>query len=104
MGKNSESSFQYPGYYVELEEGQISSRELAKTQTTFAAVCLKDVLTVPSGSVYEENRGKGESDWYVWRVVRGELVKQYVELDRELSDGTKQVIFSGLEPGDVVAD
>ncbi len=104
VGKNSESSFQYPVYYVELEEGQISSRELAKTQTTFAAVCLKDVLTVPSGSVYEENRGKGESDWYVWRVVRGELVKQYVELDRELSDGTKQVIFSGLEPGDVVAD
>lgn len=104
VGKNSESSFQYPGYYVELEEGQIPSGELAKTQTTFAAVCLKDVLTVPSGSVYEEDTGKGESDWYVWRVVRGELVKQYVEMDRELCDGTKQVIFSGLEPGDVVAD
>lgn len=100
---NPESSFEHPGYYVELEGNGRLSGELSEIQTTFSAVCLKDVLTVPAGSVYEEKAGKGESVWYVWRVVQGQLVKQYVELDRELANGVEQVVFSGLEPGDVVA-
>lgn len=102
ISKNSLSSFKHPGYYVELDKEQ-SPDHLPEAQVTYAAVHLKEALTVPVSCVHEENRGESKSQWYVWREVKEQLVKQYVTLDEELNDGVNQVIFSGLEPGDVIA-
>lgn len=101
LSKNMASSFMDPGYYVELDKEQTPGQlpEVA----TYAAVHLKEVLTVPVSCVHEEVIGEGRSDWYVWRVVKDQLVKQYVTLNEELNNGVDQVIFSGLEPGDVIA-
>lgn len=101
--KNTNPEFKYPGYYVELEDEKLYSHVSAKTQVTFAYVHFRDVVTVPVDCIHQELSGENKDEHFVWRVVEGELVKQYVTYNEELNDGANQVIFSGVKPGDVVA-
>lgn len=100
---NEISGYRYPGYYVKIEKKKLLENPVSTWQATYTYAGLRDVLTVPAKWVHKDDQqGKGDS-YYVWRLVKGELVKQYVTLDPGLNDGASQVIFSGLEPGDQVA-
>lgn len=103
FSSNQPSGFKYPGYYAELENEEVLKKLSDIPEVTYAWVSLKDVLTVPAEWVHEDNRAGEESSYYVWRVAEGELVRQYVTLATELNDGTDQVIYSGLEAGDIIA-
>lgn len=71
---------------------------------TFTSVSMHNVVVLPSSLIYAEADPMMENKiyYYVWRVVDGELIKQYVLVDENLKDAEKQVVLSGLEPGDVV--
>lgn len=103
FSENQASGFKYPGYYVELEQKELLGKLSDIPEVTYAWVALKDVLTVPAEWVHEDNSDGTESSYYVWRVAEGELIKQYVTIAPELNDGTEQIIFSGLEAGDIIA-
>lgn len=103
FSSNQPSGFKHPGYYVELENKGVLKKLSDIPEVTYAWVSLKDVLTVPAEWVHEDNSAGEESSYYVWRVAEGELVRQYVTLATELNDGADQVIYSGLEAGDIIA-
>ena len=103
FSRNTSSGFDYPGYYVEVENKKLLKKLSDISDVKYAWVALGNVLTVPSEWVHEDNSAGKETAYYVWRVVEGELVRQYVNLAVELNDGTEQVIYSGLEAGDIIA-
>lgn len=103
FSENQASGFKYPGYYVELEQKELMKKVSDIPEVTYAWVALRDVLTVPAEWVHEDNSAGKESSYYVWRVAEGKLVRQYVTISPELNDGSEQVIFSGLETGDIIA-
>ena len=72
---------------------------------TFNEYFLHDVIAVPSDFVKTETDAVNtEKVWsYVWRIVDGELVKQYVSVDDALSGKQQTVILSGLKEGDILA-
>ena len=76
-------------------------KPLSTLIATYSSVKLRNVLTVPVKWIQKDDQ-QGKGEYYVWCLVKGELVKQYVTLDPGLNDGADQVIFSGLEPGDQI--
>lgn len=101
LGGNERSGYKYPGYYVEPEKEELLEKPLSTLIATYSSVKLRDVLTVPVKWIQKDDQ-QGKGEYYVWCLVKGELVKQYVTLDPGLNDGADQVIFSGLGPGDQI--
>ncbi|MCM1282163.1 MAG: hypothetical protein NC242_00805 [Roseburia sp.] len=99
---NAESKQVYNGFYVQLEEAADYNGLPSGSSFTFPYLAMH-VVTVPSQLVKTQTDAlSGEKQTYVWRLVDGVPVKQYVLADEELS-GTKTVILSGLSESDVLA-
>lgn len=71
---------------------------------TFTSVSMHNVVVLPSSLIYAEADPMMANKiyHYVWRIVDGELIKQYVLVDEDLKSSDKQVVLSGIAPGDVV--
>lgn len=71
---------------------------------TFTSVSMHNVVVLPTSFIYAEADPMAANKvyHYVWRVVDGELIKQYVLVDDSLKASDKQVILSGIAQGDVL--
>ena len=81
---------------VQIKDGE------TKVQTIYA----ENMVIVPGSVVYkEENQLTEKERFFVWKLVNGEPVKQYVIKGSTYGIGTDAsvVILRGLEPGDKVA-
>lgn len=93
-------------FYMEVEDGQFYENMPPNGKAAFSYVTMQDVIAVPSALVYKETKADhpAQTYYYVWRVVDGELVKQYVLINEELSDGySTTVILSGVKNQDILA-
>lgn len=70
----------------------------------FTSISMHNVVVLPSSLIYTEADPMiaNKVYHYVWRLVDGELIKQYVLVDDSLRTSDKQVVLSGVAPGDVV--
>ena len=69
-------------------------------------VNIDGIIVLPGDAVmYEESNLKGESYPFVWKIENGELVKRYIVIGTDYGFGNynEVVVFSGVEPGDVLA-
>ena len=101
-------------YYVKLE-GNADIADIQDVQMlSYPIVSLQDVYTIPSDMIYTEKpkREKGVERYYVWKIVDGNLEKQYIEMksfsatqdtSKYKKGSTTAVIFNGLSEGDVLA-
>ena len=101
-------------YYVKLE-GNADIADIQDVQMlSYPTVSLQDVYTIPYDMIYTEKpkREKGVERYYVWKIVDGNLEKQYVEMksfsatqdtSKYKKGSTTAVIFNGLSEGDVLA-
>ena len=101
-------------YYVKLE-GNADIADIQDVQMlSYPTVSLQDVYTIPSDMIYTEKpkREKGVERYYVWKIVDGNLEKQYIEMksfsatqdtSKYKKGSTTAVIFNGLSEGDVLA-
>ncbi len=68
----------------------------------YAKVSLESIVVVPKNLIYtESDKSNGKEYNFVWRVVDGDLVKQYVTLGE--SSTSSYCILSGLSDGDIIA-
>ncbi len=70
-------------------------------------LALKDAIVLPGDLVYTEKiQGGNKTREYVWKLIGGEPVKQYVTIGTEfgIGNGQETVILSGVEEGDLLAD
>lgn len=67
---------------------------------------LRDVVVVPGTMLYEEvNQWSPDvTRYYVWKIVDGILVKQYVQVEESFNTTGQACILDGLEAGDVLAN
>lgn len=98
------SGYSYPAFYVEMEEESFY-QNMPKGKLTFSYVAMEDVIVIPTALVQEEKNPKNpvKTDYFVWRIVGDELVKQYVLVDKTYSDINKTVILSGIQEQDILA-
>lgn len=98
------SDYNNPAFYVKMEDAAFYQNK-GKGKVTFSYVTMEDVVVVPTAIVQEEKNAKNpaRTDYFVWRVVGEELVKQYVMINKAYSDVNTTVILSGVEEKDVLA-
>lgn len=96
-------------YYVMLEDGAAVEDIKGQQQISYPIVAYSDVYTIPADALYKEkaNSSKENSEdfYYVWKIVDGNIEKQYV--DAAISSGAQGTsvacIFNGISEGDVLA-
>lgn len=90
--------------YIVAEDSQFD-KDTMNTNVFYSKVRIQDAIVLPSAMVNEEVN-KWQEDvtyYYVWKLVDGILVKQYVEMDESLNTVSECCILEGLEDGDIVA-
>lgn len=102
-------------YYVMLEDASVE--EIKGSQLiSYPMISYSDVYTIPADALYKEkaNSGKETSGdlYYVWKIVDGNIEKQYVDaaVGNSSQDTAKYkkgeamaCIFNGVSEGDVLA-
>lgn len=100
----TDSDYINPAFYVRMEDESFYQNK-GKGKVTFSYVTMEDVVVVPTAIVQEEQNAKNptRTDYFVWRIVGDELVKQYVMINKAYSDVNTTVILSGVDKKDVLA-
>lgn len=89
-------------YYLAVDDPEFYNEQI-EFSLSYEESTLYNVFVVPVGTVKTETIATKEYT-YVWRVVDGNLVKQYVtKLDRAGSNSTTECIVEGVKAGDVLA-
>lgn len=88
-------------YFIEVENEKFYERP--KTYfVKYAKESLDNVVTIPANMIYHEvEKTSGREYDYVWKVMDGQLVKQYITIGS--GDSSQKTILSGLNSGDVIA-
>lgn len=103
-------------YYVKLD-GNASVEDMTGSQIiSYPLISYSDVYTIPADALYTEkaNSGKETSGdfYYVWKIVDGNIEKQYVDaaICNSAQDTSKYkkgdvvaCIFNGISEGDILA-
>ena len=97
----SNSYKDYVYYYVEVDDEAYANINTAYT-AKYSVKTINDAVVVDAPMVTEEKVEK-ETYYYLWRVVDGILVKQYVDIIQEMTPVNKYCIVSGLKIGDILA-
>lgn len=89
-------------YYVKLEDDSIAD-QVASMDADYTFCRLKDAVIIGRNDVHVETVQETDH-YYVWKIVDGILVKQYVSLFKLPSlDSEIVCVTSGLKRGDVLA-
>ncbi len=105
LSYNASSGYQYPAFYVKMDTSAAFEDKVKGGSMDFDYVSMQDVVVLPPSMIHGESDPLNDQKiaYYVWRVVNQELVKQYVLVSDTLKNPAGQVILSGVEPGDVLA-
>lgn len=72
---------------------------------SYSSVRIQNAIVLPIGMVNSEVKKKDSDNiyYYVWKVVDGVLVKQYIKTDEMLMTATQICVLDGVKDGDVLA-
>ncbi len=100
----SENENRQSVFYVETEDqGILQTDKINKV--SYQINYMQSAYVVPVNCVYTEKEQETQTEYeYVWKLVDGELVKQYVKssVDARRYDSGKRVLICGVSEGDVV--
>lgn len=101
---SGDCGYGYPAFYVEMEEEFYENLKKG-SYVSYSALDMQDVVVLPETMLHTGQQAErpGTVFYYVWRVIDGELVKQYVTVDPELSEYPDCVVLAGIKEGDVLA-
>ncbi len=87
-------------YYIEVEDETFYEHPKAY-YIKYAKESLQNVIAIPANMIYHEKEKNSNREFdFVWKLVDGQLVKQYVTLGAE--DQSQKTILTGLYEGDVI--
>lgn len=91
-------------YYVKMDDETFYTAE-DKCKIEYSVNSIKNTFVLPEGVVHSEQDEKRENVYYyVWRIVDGNLVKQYVTTTTDEYNGMKnECVINGLKAGDILA-
>lgn len=94
-------------YYVKMDDGSFYAMD-EKFSAEYSVNTIHDSFVLPEeGVVYVETgdgKDKDKKYHYVWRLVDGNFVKQYVTITENVVNGsTMRCAIAGLKAGDVLA-
>ena len=93
--------------FFNLEDKEFFDKvQIKDCDVTVTQLNSPNMIVLPGSVVYkEENKITQKMRYYVWKIIDGDLVKQYVIPGVTFDIGTEAnvVILRGVEPGDVLA-
>lgn len=94
------------GSYAYITIPEDIQEETEGAEISYASVSLRDVVVLPAGVVNEEVNALNPDiiRYYVWKIVEGNFVKQYVQLAETLNTEEQVCVLEGLESGDILAN
>lgn len=87
---------------IKTEDGsRINSPEYSYE---FAAASYENMVLIDGASLFIEVDFKGNTSYYIWKLINGAPVKEYVTVgsDFKIGDGIQPVVLEGLEAGEVI--
>lgn len=96
-------------YYVMLEDGAAVEDIKGQQQIMYPTIAYSDVYTIPADALYKEKansrKESSEDFYYVWKIVDGNIEKQYVDaaISSSAQGDSIACIFNGISEGDVLA-
>lgn len=65
---------------------------------------VKETCVLPTNAIAsEEDLQTAQTVYFVWKVVNGSVVKQYVKIDESMLKGERVIVYDGVKAGDVIA-
>lgn len=94
------------GSYAYITIPEDIPEETEGAEISYASVSLRDVVVLPAGVVNEEVNALNPdiTRYYVWKIVEGNFVKQYVQLAETVNTEEQVCVLEGLESGDILAN
>ena len=94
------------GSYAYITIPEDIPEETEGAEISYASVSLRDVVVLPAGVVNEEVNALNPdiTRHYVWKIVEGNFVKQYVQLAETVNTEEQVCVLEGLENGDILAN
>lgn len=91
-------------FYITVDDEAFYENN-SKCVANYSSNIIEDAVVLSRGMVFSEvNPHTLKEEYYVWKVVNGDLVKQYVTLMSTIVNSEiKFCIISGVKPGDVIA-
>ena len=99
------SSNMYPSRIFVMESGlDQDAKETLPSEINYLGENIKDAYVVPTAVVSSEQDVRtAQTVYFVWKVVDGTVVKQYVTLEEEMLKSERVIIYDGIAAGDVLA-
>ncbi len=92
---------------VQMEQADFTDQvNLKNCKAYIDTITMKDAIVIPGTMVYtEENKVTDQTRAFVWKIINGTPVKNYVIRGTEfgIGDGQDTVILFGLSEGDILA-
>ena len=74
-----------------------------QTELSFYSCDIRDVVVIPAASLkVEVAQLSGNEKYYVWKVIDGEIVKEYVDVYHPEAATKVKYILNGVEAGDTI--
>ncbi len=90
-------------FYVAMKDTSYYDHIDAET-IEFDSVIFKNAVVLPAAMVYtEQDKISDTTYYYVWKIMNGELVKQYVTISEIVKDAVNIMIVAGVSEGDILA-
>lgn len=90
-------------FYVAMENESFYD-DVKVEEISFDSLIFKDAVVLPASMVYvEQDRISNTMDYYVWRIVDGDLVKQHITISDLVFDPSYVVVLAGVSEGYVLA-
>lgn len=88
-------------YYIKVDDANVY-KSTKNYQVSYPTAVYDNVVMIPTNMIYHEASKNNSSEYdYVWLLLDGEIVKQYITLGE--ASKTQTIILSGLSEGDVIA-
>lgn len=90
-------------FYVSMQDTSFYE-EMKVELISFDSLVFEDAIVLPASMVYTEtDKISGAVNFYVWKIMGDELVKQYVTVSQIVNDVVNIVVVAGVSEGDVLA-
>ena len=89
-------------FYLEMDD-ELSETDIMQTELSFYSCDIRDVVVIPAASLkVEVAQLSGNEKYYVWKVIDGEIVKEYVDVYHPEAATKVKYILNGVEAGDTI--
>ena len=87
-------------FYIEID-GKMNGEDIEGARLSFNGMEIRDVISVPNSVIRTEtDQLTGTEKNYVWKMVEGDVVKEYVKIYKTRANVEETLVLCGIEAGD----